>query len=692
MGPTQVIARRPSSAPQFEACKYAIRRRTQAVKVRHPGVGTLAELELSHFFLSSHPPGQFLPRLQTTQDFKMAPKRAGSSTTTQSQRSTTQPEECATQKLSKLIQRFEKSMKKYEIAMQIFNADDTPLNRIGPHNDPGHAVDEQEKETMDVIREVLGEAAALASAEVARAGGDVTGDEIKEILDDIVNFERRAVDAVYGKDWGQDSDLASMCDSLETFTKPVINAPLGGSAGLIGTLGPLMAEIAAERGTAMPDWDKVPNGGMFVPSPPYDPTTRPSSHSTPLAKFFTAKPVTPPSKHPLIRNLFEARCEVTSRRIATPYRVIASPLKVFACGAGGSQHRYPTLTIWNNSFKPCLCPKVAVTDKNFDLCLDGIDDLVAVGDSSSLKTYRADEGVHTIDSRKYGGAMTFLQGGKKLARASAHQGVVGVWDLDGKKSGRLEGVTSSLTLDSSIKGISMWTPLVNSTDFICTSNETLGVSSGIFELDWTTGQKRMRYVGHGGTITGLSTAEGRENDFLTSCSDGVTRLFDRRTPQPTLSFAIKEAEEEGCASALANIGGLPFVFAGGTRTEQISAYDARLPGKPFYSLATGNNAVRSMAWQASTNSLWAATEWMWADGSGAHHGGYRRPENVKAPPGCNWPGTAYHNEKSFGYTFDAASHQLFRFTFKDAADPKVLPVWGQSKLGGSTLPRAGRDY
>lgn len=99
---------------------------------------------------------------------------------------------------------------------------------------------------------------------------------------------------------------------------------------------------------------------------------------------------------------------------------------------------------------------------------------------------------------------------------------------------------------------------------------------------------------------------------------------------------IKNCDETVYGSALADIGGQPcavsfpsscsfessdkryhaVVFTGGTKSEQISAFDARAPGRALYSLATGNNFVQSIAWQAATSTLWAATECMYVDRMG----------------------------------------------------------------------------
>jgi WD40 repeat protein len=50
------------------------------------------------------------------------------------------------------------------------------------------------------------------------------------------------------------------------------------------------------------------------------------------------------------------------------------------------------------------------------------------------------------------------------------------------------------------------------------------------------GQTSARFLGHGGQINNFSTSEADPNAFLTSCNDGLVRLFDVRDPLPCLSF------------------------------------------------------------------------------------------------------------------------------------------------------------
>jgi hypothetical protein len=58
-----------------------------------------------------------------------------------------------------------------------------------------------------------------------------------------------------------------------------------------------------------------------------------------------------------------------------------------------------------------------------------------------------------------------------------------------------------------------------------------------------------------------------------------------------------------------------------------------------YELATGNNAVVSMTWDAAQNALYAATEC-----------GYDSYGDEA------WPKQAFHTKNYFGYAFNAGEH------------------------------------
>lgn len=58
-----------------------------------------------------------------------------------------------------------------------------------------------------------------------------------------------------------------------------------------------------------------------------------------------------------------------------------------------------------------------------------------------------------------------------------------------------------------------------------------------------------RYFGHGGTVQGFSTSPGDPNVFLTICEDGKARIFDVRTPVPTMTI-LGTVDREPLSSAI----------------------------------------------------------------------------------------------------------------------------------------------
>ena len=107
-----------------------------------------------------------------------------------------------------------------------------------------------------------------------------------------------------------------------------------------------------------------------------------------------------------------------------------------------------------------------------------------------------------------------------------------------------------------------------------------------------------------------------------------------------------------------------------------------------YELATGNNSVLSLAWDAPRSTLYAATECEYMDRLGNYHD-YRhakiryekemqldgRGQPIAAANGESeyedetgdeddfdeekcWPKNAYHDERYFGYAFDSGDHCL----------------------------------
>ncbi|KAL8287670.1 hypothetical protein RQP46_003528 [Phenoliferia psychrophenolica] len=622
-------------------------------------------------------------------------------------------------KLAKIVSRFEKSMKQYERAVQAVNA---------PESDNGKTLTAQREETLLVIRKTLSDAVNLAAEEVSSAGSDIDTAEIRKLFADISKLEERAVSAAYGNsdEWRAhhlvrgaaasgvltssactNRDLPrddnELCDFLEPSCEPIVLAPIGGSGSLRDSLDKMLKKVLGLEGKPMPDIDNLPVGDFFKPAPPYSTASRPSRHTTPLAHIFNNTPARPPSPLLLSRAILEARCEVTSDRICSPNQVLVSASKVFVSASGGWKNRDPILHTYQKSLRgSAQGPRVGLAGLIEAMALDGVDDLVAVADDSRVKTYRGDLPVHTMSSRGFYGPLAFVEGGKKLLRVG--KGGIAVWHLEGLATHGDEGKkliggkirrsqidtmrdedggddeiersvgsapTSTSPLDPSISTIANWTA-ISPTSFICASA-----------------------VDDHGTVEAISVADGRPDEFVTACSDGVVRLYDIRCPKPSISFGLKDGEEPAYAAAFADVGGQPFVFLGGSKSEQITAFDARVPGAACYSLATGNNHVRSLAWQASTQSLWAATTCTYVDRMGYHHD-YRAAKLRNPDAGSDedededdgdddiaWPSKAYHRENAFGHPFDAGEHRLYRYQFKDQADPKIVPPWGQATVGES---------
>jgi hypothetical protein len=127
----------------------------------------------------------------------------------------------------------------------------------------------------------------------------------------------------------------------------------------------------------------------------------------------------------------------------------------------------------------------------------------------------------------------------------------------------------------------------------------------------------------------------------------------------------------------------------------------------LYELATGNNGVASLAWDALRSTLYAATDCINMDRNGYHHGyrpakipnSRRYAHTADKPPkpvkeddmdedyededGDDysddddwdgdeyWPERAAHKETHFGYAFDSGDHRLSEFRFFRAFSMKL---------------------
>ncbi|KAG9082198.1 hypothetical protein FRC06_005172 [Ceratobasidium sp. 370] len=248
--------------------------------------------------------------------------------------------------------------------------------------------------------------------------------------------------------------------------------------------------------------------------------------------------------------------------------------------------------------------------------------------------------------------------------------------------------------------LTRWRPLVHApSTMLCHSDPY-----DCFTIDLEhEGRVTSRYLGHGGKIADLSVSGGDPQVFLTACSDGYARLFDLRTPLPVLTLDACQQSEYCDAAVLAHPDGIPTVFTGTGRAEQIKMWDVRAR-TTVYELATGNNRVVSLAWDSTRNYLYAATECIYQDRMGYRHD-YRRAkistredredddEDMDEDEDeadfddfdeRSWPKNAWHDENYFGYAFDAGDHRIYRYAFKENPDISVVPEYGDASVNESS--------
>ncbi|KAL1940225.1 hypothetical protein VTO73DRAFT_9177 [Trametes versicolor] len=352
------------------------------------------------------------------------------------------------------------------------------------------------------------------------------------------------------------------------------------------------------------------------------------------------------------------------------------------------------------------------------------------------------ENVHTMNSRKYDGPIAVLSGGR-IVRAG--KGGAAIWSMDtlethqgGRRVGRGEfeaedswrddyggeierstGSAPSTTVKFTQTGLTPagWHLHTPSGHLLCAENSHRSDKYGCYALDLEAGGKiASRFLGHGGNVTAFSTSTGDANVFLTACADGYARLYDVRHPLPAMTIDSGKSSEFCEAVTLVHPDGIPTVFTGGGRSQSIKTWDIRARAL-VYELSTGNTAVHTLTWDERRTTLYAGTECDYMDRLGRtydYRGAHiprwaeRRPgermAQTAAYPGyvedetdengdaydsaedsdgihC-WPKRAAHDEKAFGYAYDAGDHVFLRYRFKEDADPTVLPEYGQARYGG----------
>ncbi|KAH9928697.1 uncharacterized protein B0H18DRAFT_1000217 [Fomitopsis serialis] len=466
---------------------------------------------------------------------------------------------------------------------------------------------------------------------------------------------------------------------------------------------------------------------------PWRPDMQPHIKSTRLSRFRPDVSTSVTDATPLAQAIHQARCEITDDDITVPSKMLISPGQTCLAiiGAGGWKNRNPTLACYfldkDDHMQKGRSITPGLSDLASTMAMDEERKLVFIADSHRVKSYswvanpnasRHNKlpAVHTLDSDECSGCLA----GKAL-----------VWNIDALQQhgpehrrigrGRFD-VEDSWRFDGSIPHASIafadptfypavWHRHAPSGNMICgtngrrDSNEYLCAS---IDLEHG-GQTVARYLGHGGDVEVISTSEGDPNVFATAGSDGYARLFDVRQPLPVMTFN-HGIDLEYCSSVvLVHPDGVPTLFTSGQQSEHIKLWDIRAKAA-VYELSTGNNAVASMAWDPKRSALYAATECERMDRMGINHD-YRPariprwadielPDDPANGPGEDddeddatdedeeddfdrcWPRKAHHNEKYFGYAFDAGEHRLYRYAFKEDPDPTQLPAYGDAAMDG----------
>ncbi|KAL1940228.1 hypothetical protein VTO73DRAFT_9180 [Trametes versicolor] len=336
------------------------------------------------------------------------------------------------------------------------------------------------------------------------------------------------------------------------------------------------------------------------------------------------------------------------------------------------------------------------------------------------------DNVHTMNSKKYEGPIAVLPGGRivragkggaalwNLSTLETHRGgrrvgrgkfkVEDSWRDDGGEIERSTGSAPSTTVKFAQKGLTPagWHLHAPSGHLLSAENSHRSEKYGCYALDLEAGGKiASRFLGHGGNVNDFSTSAGDANAFLTACADGYARLYDVRHPLPVMTIDSGKSSEFCEAAALVHPDGIPTVFTGGYRSQSIKTWDIRARAL-VYELSTGNTAVHTLAWDDRRATLYAGTECDYRDRLGGTYDyrGAHIPRWAERQPGersetdadadgynsaedsdgehC-WPKRAPHDEKAFGYAYDAGDHVFLRYRFKEDADRTVLPEYGQAR-------------
>ncbi|KAG9094810.1 hypothetical protein FS749_011777 [Ceratobasidium sp. UAMH 11750] len=451
----------------------------------------------------------------------------------------------------------------------------------------------------------------------------------------------------------------------------------------------------------------------------------------------------------LAKIIYDARCEVQSTSISEPIDIHLSQGN--AClaviGMGGYKQRVPHLEYYllegseaSSDFPTPHFLKPGLADVAVHATTDESRRLIFVADKHRVKSfawaapngeiYEEPHPTHTLASGQARGPLAVFPNGTIV---KAGVGKVAVWNIDslgthGTNGRKIIGskdrntrentwrddpedieMSSGNLPSSSIQfsghadlAVGRWKPLVQAPSTMLSQIGRCGCATIDLEHE---GSVVARYLGHSGTVTDLSVSAGDPQTFLTACSDGFARLFDTRTPLPVLTFDACQNTDSCDSAVLAHPDGIPTVFSGTDKAEQIKMWDVRAH-TPVYELATGNNRVQSLAWDPTRNHLYAATECRYYDWMGYHHEYRYARRGVREAPVRDeddedgwvddddedddeytdhgeggWPDNAWHLETHFEYMFDAGDHRVYRYAFKEDPNVSILPEYGDGRPG-----------
>ena len=223
-----------------------------------------------------------------------------------------------------------------------------------------------------------------------------------------------------------------------------------------------------------------------------------------------------------------------------------------------------------------------LSDIAYHMTTDEDRKLLFVADGARVKSFKWDTNieirtheestgaaVHTMRCDRYEGAIEVLPDGR-LVRAG--RGEVAIWNLDelethegGKRVGegrfveyglfdeertgpweKSTGSHPTTTIKLEDKNLYPWVFHFHrpAGKLLAGENANRSKRYGCAVLDLEHGGRTaVRFLGHGGHIHGFSSSPGDPKAFATACSDSHARIFDVRTPRPTMTIkSVRDGE------------------------------------------------------------------------------------------------------------------------------------------------------